>query len=41
MVWIFALGIIALAVYNAGFRKVLLWGIPVWFVAYIMFGYAP
>ena len=25
MVWLFALGIIALAVYHNGFRKVLLW----------------
>ncbi len=30
MVWLFLLGIIALAVYNAGFRKVLLWGMPAW-----------
>lgn len=30
MFWLFALGIIALSVYNTGFRKVLLWGTPVW-----------
>jgi hypothetical protein len=25
MIWLFALGIIALAVFHAGFRKVVLW----------------
>jgi hypothetical protein len=41
MAWVFALGIIALAVYNTGFRKVLLWGSPLWFVVYILFFYVP
>lgn len=30
MVWLFLLGIITLAVYNVGFRKVLLWTSPLW-----------
>lgn len=30
MIWLFLLGIIALAVYHTGFRKVLLWGLPLW-----------
>jgi hypothetical protein len=38
MAWIFALGIITLAVYNKGFRKVLLWGLPLWlFIAAVIF----
>ena len=32
MIWLFALGVIALAVYNRGFRLVLLWGSPVWVI---------
>jgi hypothetical protein len=36
MIWLFLLGIIALAVYNKGFRKVLLWGMPVWLFVAIM-----
>jgi hypothetical protein len=39
MAWLFALGIIALAVYNRGFRKILLWGSPVWvIIAYFTVG---
>jgi hypothetical protein len=30
MFWIFAGIVITLAVYNRGFRKVLLWGMPLW-----------
>lgn len=38
MAWIFALGVIALAVYHKGFRKVLLWGSPIWlFVLFMIF----
>ena len=36
MVWLFLLGIITLAVYNRGFRKVLLWGMPAWLFIAIM-----
>lgn len=36
MFWIFALGIVALAVYNPGFRKVTYWAVPlgviIWFL---------
>jgi hypothetical protein len=39
MVWIFLLGVITLAVYNKGFRKVALWGSPVWlFIALVIWG---
>jgi hypothetical protein len=37
MAWIFALGVLALAVYHRGFRKVLLWGSPVWLAIAISF----
>jgi len=37
MAWIFALGVIALAVYNPGFRKVVLWGSPVWIFLLLTF----
>jgi len=38
MVWIFLLGVITLAVYNKGFRKVLLFGLPLWLlVAFFIF----
>lgn len=30
MIWFFLLGIITLAVYHPGFRKLLLWGSPLW-----------
>jgi hypothetical protein len=37
MVWLFLLGIITLAVYSTGFRKVLLWGLPAWlFIAFMV-----
>lgn len=36
MIWLFALGIIALAVYHEGFRKVLLWTSPIWLIAILM-----
>lgn len=35
MIWLFALGVIALAVYNRGFRLVLLWTSPIWLIAII------
>jgi hypothetical protein len=41
MVWIFALGIVVLCVYNKGFRKVVLWGSPVWVALAILFGIVP
>lgn len=37
MVWIFLAVVLALAVYNRGFRKVCLWGMPVWLlIAFFM-----
>jgi hypothetical protein len=39
MAWIFALGVAVLATYNRDFRKLVLWGIPVWLViAYFTIG---
>lgn len=36
MAWLFLLGIITLATYHRGFRKVLLWGLPVWLIVLLM-----
>lgn len=30
MIWLFLAVVLVLAVYNPGFRKVLLWGTPLW-----------
>jgi len=38
MFWIFAAVVVTLAVYNRGFRKVLLWGIPLWLIILIATG---
>lgn len=39
MVWFFLAVVLVLAVYNKGFRKVLLWGSPAWLlVIAIAFG---
>lgn len=38
MVWIFLAVVIVLAVYNPGFRKVLLWGMPVWLIIAFLIG---
>lgn len=37
MIWVFLAVVLILAVYNPGFRKVLLWGMPVWLlIAFFM-----
>jgi hypothetical protein len=39
MIWLFLAVVLVLAVYNPGFRKVLLWGMPAWLIiAAIMTG---
>jgi hypothetical protein len=36
MVWIFLLGVLALATYHKGFRKTLLWTSPLWLFAWFL-----
>jgi hypothetical protein len=37
MIWIFLLGIVALAVFNEGFRKFVYWAaVPAIFIAYVV-----
>ena len=36
MIWIFLAVVLILAVYNRGFRKVLLWGMPIWLLITLM-----